>query len=661
MANNNHLIKGTNDLLTWCRQNKEYGIQLMDEWTGKCSDGSLLSISDISKGSHKSVIWKCRICHQEWPASVKNRTSKNRTGCRFCCKNFNGGKYPRTYIKLDKWCQENEKTGSILIKEWGGNDENNNPIKMCDYYKGSMKKVQWNCSICGNVFWSRICDRTSKKGGSCPKCNKNSTSYPEQFLYYALKEAFPETLNRIILWDYEYDIVIPNIHLCIEYSPYFTHSKKIARDKEKKILCEKNNYSFILIREDKSFKGNSKFSPSLIEAYVDYNNKDEILKTTAEYIISLYSTDVHINWSNISELAFLGSHGYIEYSESLEYIYPELAKEWNYSFNGIKKPSSFSKCSSEKIYWFCHNCGYGKNGEWQAQISNRAYSKQGCPVCGYTWYDKKIHSSSRAVVIEGRNDLATLYPMLEKEWNTFLNKDSKPNGFRPSSSAYAFWVCTDCGYGKHGEWKTRISQRVCCKSGCPQCGYNIFDGTFHKRKKSIVPEKSISSMFPCLIKEWNQALNDQTTPKDVFSGSHTPYYWVCCKCGYGKKGEWKNTPNSRVNQKSGCPVCGFNVFDETYHRTTGRKNVIVGLNDLKTTCGNLWKEWHTRLNGALLPTQFKSGSHQLIYWQCTKCGYGDNGEWSKDIHSRVSGKSGCPKCRYNIFDGTIHKRGRQKK
>lgn len=655
MPQNNCVKKGINDLRTWCYKNGEYGKQLESEWTGKTIDGNMVTMDAVSKGTKRKVYWKCLKCHQEWPASVKNRTSACRTGCPNCSTNFNKGRSRRGNLKLKEWCDSNEEIGKVLVEEWVGKDENDYVVTMDKLGKGSSKKVLWRCSKCGNIFVSRICDRTNKKGGSCSRCNKNSTSYPEQFIYYSFKEAFPNTRNREILWTFEYDLFVPDINLCIEYSPSFTHNKKLYRDEEKRKACENNGVDFLMIKEDEIYKNNPSFAPHCINIYVDYNDKDRILRSTVGYVFSLYNIQNKIDWKKVSDLAFLGAHGYIEYEDSIAYIYPELSQEWNYELNGSRKPEAFSRSSAERVFWICKKCGFGENGEWETLISNRTHLKQGCPACGYNWYDNKVHKNSTTVVIKGKTDLASSFPDLVKEWNYDLNKNQKrPDEYRPNSHVKVYWVCTQCGYGRNGEWKAQITQRISSKSGCPECGFNWFDKKYYNKKRGVSFEKSIAGLYSNLVEEWNQSMNGEKTPDAVLSGDHDYYYWVCKKCGYGKGGEWKNSPNSRVNQKSGCPLCGYNSFDDSFHKTTGRNVVVQGFNDVRTTCGNLWKEWHDTLNGDLLPSHFKAGSHQKIYWQCIKCGYGENGEWYKDIHSRTSRKGGCPRCSYNSFDGTFH-------
>lgn len=83
-------------------------LELVAEWSEK----NLPLIPDsITFGSHKKVIWKCKLGH-EWIATVKSRTI-NRTGCPYCSHNkvlagFNdlATLFPEV---ADEWSDKNEK------------------------------------------------------------------------------------------------------------------------------------------------------------------------------------------------------------------------------------------------------------------------------------------------------------------------------------------------------------------------------------------------------------------------------------------------------------------------------------------------------------------------------------------------------------------------
>ena len=68
------VVTGINDLAT-------LKPELVKEW----SDKNTLKPTEVTVGSHKKIIWKCKLGH-EWEATVKSRTL-NGTGCPYCSHN----------------------------------------------------------------------------------------------------------------------------------------------------------------------------------------------------------------------------------------------------------------------------------------------------------------------------------------------------------------------------------------------------------------------------------------------------------------------------------------------------------------------------------------------------------------------------------------------
>lgn len=58
--------------------------ELADEWDYE--KNFPLKPHDVSKKSHKKVLWKCRVCGHEWKTSICSRTGKKKTGCPKCSK-----------------------------------------------------------------------------------------------------------------------------------------------------------------------------------------------------------------------------------------------------------------------------------------------------------------------------------------------------------------------------------------------------------------------------------------------------------------------------------------------------------------------------------------------------------------------------------------------
>ena len=100
--------------------------------------------------------------------------------------------------------------------------------------------------------------------------------------------------------------------------------------------------------------------------------------------------------------------------------HPNLVEEWNFDKNVETAPTQVSAGSSKTIWWKCKN-----NHSWKATIGDRVRGN-GCPDCSKKKYIKATlvggtlipaREISGSRVIEGYNDLKTLYPSLMPEWH----------------------------------------------------------------------------------------------------------------------------------------------------------------------------------------------------------------------------------------------------
>lgn len=731
-------------LIDWCAENSDFGKRLLAEWTGIDEYGNKVELNSITRGSKKRMKWKCFKCGNVWEVSVKDRTYY-KTICRKCTDEARSERTRKATTHRGKndlltWCNSHGEYGEYLKREWTGFNPQGEYFAMDEVSKGSSKPFIWKCNRCLNEWPAAPSQRTGKSKRGCSECNKRSTSYPEQFLYHSLKCIFPDAISRGKFQGEEYDIMIPCINTFIEYGSTHTHSGKEAKDAEKARICDENGIRFISVFDDSKGEMEHYIRENAICFTLDYSRRDEVLKSITFSLLSVLgvSDASDLDFDKISELAFLRSHNIIAYEDSVANIFPSLAEEWHPAANGVREPSLFTPYSPEPISWICHNCGHGKDGKWIVALSNRSFQKSGCPACGYNWFDGEIHPSSSPITIKGKTDFPTLYPELFKEWHpkrnsqvdpfalranshtkvywectkchygaedeewrttiytragqrtgcpgcgyncfddTFhstsgthlavpgisdvaskypklieewhpeMNEGLDPNRLKPSSTKRVYWKCTKCGHGSDGGWHVRIGDRVQDKTGCPACGYNWYSGDYQKNGSPVVVigvNDIASTVHKNILSEWHSTLNSRVSIDEVTFSSHTEIYWECTKCHYGKNGEWRNTLNSRTNQKSGCPICGYNYFDGTYHKTSGRSTIAVGINDIATTHPDYALEWHPTLNGVLRPTQVKAGSHKEVYWVCQICGYGENGEWLQDVHTRLQRKLHCKKCR----------------
>ena len=223
--------------------------ELMVEWSKK----NEIKPTEVTAGSHKKVIWKCRLGH-EWIASVKNR-SINGSGCPYCSHNkvFVGFNDLATVFPevAAEWSERNEKkptevTAFANRKAWwkcgtcgyewntlistrsggsecpccsgytfikGRNDlktthpeiaeewsEKNYPLQPDEVNAKSRKNVWWHCKKCGNEWKSVINARI--KGTVCPVC-------AEREVLAGYNDLATTDKNLLSEWDYERNRIHP--------------------------------------------------------------------------------------------------------------------------------------------------------------------------------------------------------------------------------------------------------------------------------------------------------------------------------------------------------------------------------------------------------------------------------------------------------------------
>ncbi len=199
----------------------------------------------------------------------------------------------------------------------------------------------------------------------------------------------------------------------------------------------------------------------------------------------------------------------------------DLMKEWNWEKNSSLGlfPDKLTCGSNRKVWWKCHKCKY----EWESICNNRNKG-QNCPCC------------ANKVLIDGKNDLQTVYPAISKKWNYELN-DLKPNEVFAHSNKKVWWICDK---DKRHIFEARIDHVVKGEIICPVCA----------NQKIIVGVNDLTTTNPELLKEWNYSKNT-ITPQQLTYGVNKKVWWIC------KKGhEWQATIASRAGyQKTECPYC----------------------------------------------------------------------------------------------------------
>lgn len=269
--------------------------------------------------------------------------------------------------------------------------------------------------------------------------------------------------------------------------------------------------------------------------------------------------------------------------------YPELARQWHPTRNGVLTPEQVMPGSHRVVWWLC-----GNGHEWQAQVKSRV-AGCGCPVCA----NRKIRPF--------QNDLASKFPELAKQWHPTKNGTLAPGMVGPGSKRKVWWTCE-----KGHEWKAMVVSRTSGGSGCPFCA----------GKKVVPGENDLASRFPAIAAQWHPTRNGTLTPEQVTPYANRKVWWRC-----GKGHDYQAAVSARTMGGSGCPYCA------------GRK-VLPGFNDLSALAPEVARQWHPTLNGTLTPQMVTMGSRRKVWWICEQ-----GHVWQAAIYSRTGVKKcGCPIC-----------------
>ena len=499
--------RGFNDLATT-------NPDLAKEWH-PTKNGDLTPF-DVTRGSNLRVWWMCENGH-EWEATINHR--RTGSGCPICI----GQKVLAGYNDL-------VTTHPDLAKEW--HPTKNGTLKPTEVNAGSNKKVWWKCEK-GHEWNAAIYSRTSKNAVGCPKCaDQLHTSFPEQAIYYYLKQIDASVKNRELIHGMEIDIYLPSLNTAIEYDGIYYHNRPNAqsRDELKEQKLKDLGIRLIRVGDSKSLKDKIQISKDIFT--IPHRNSIDYLDDVIRHLIeelfgdSTYHTDVIRDRQKILESY---KQGFL--SNSLAVKYPELAKQWHPTKNGELSPESFTPGSHEKVWWICE-----KGHEWKAEIKSRA-TGVGCPVC------------AGKIVKIGYNDLATTHPELVKEWHPTKNGTLKPTDVTKGSSKKIWWSC-DKGH----EWEASISSRIRGR-GCPYCA----------NKRILKGSNDLATVNPTLAKEWHPTKNE-TSSDEVSAGSSKKAWWKCKVCGH----EWEASISSR-HRGSGCPECGKKKRVESFVRNRAEK------------------------------------------------------------------------------------------
>ncbi|MCR4702172.1 MAG: hypothetical protein K5665_00755 [Saccharofermentans sp.] len=483
-------FRGHINLATWCNQNNSH---LIEEWDYE--GNAPLTPFDVSYACNDSVSWKCSKGHI-FPAVIANRTRGSGCpycSGRKVLSGFNdlATKYPEIATEWDyeknfpltpdrissasnstyMWicprghsydCSADKRTlrGSgcpycsgkrVLVgfndlksqypeyaKEWdyeknmGLIDKSGRDISTPDKISThSNHNVYWLCPF-GHSFKMKPNDRTSRHRG-CLECSKElRTSFPEQALYYYVKQYYPDAINgNEDIIGMELDIYIPPLKIAVEYDGVKWHNR-IEQEKKKNRLCSEKGIKLIRVREESLSLYEDCYCIRLEKPKVD-NDLSAAIKKVLCFIDDSIDYEIDIDKD---AMTIYSSYISLRKTNSLANIYPEVAKEWHPTMNKLLTPEMVTPYTHKKVFWL-GKCGHS----FPASISNRVIHRSSCPFC-----------SGRSV-LKGFNDLESQFPEIIKNWD-YEKNTIMPDEITPHSNQYVWWKCHVCGY----EWRNKVNE-----------------------------------------------------------------------------------------------------------------------------------------------------------------------------------------------------------
>jgi transposase-like protein len=142
-------------------------------------------------------------------------------------------------------------THPALAAQW---DDERDPTTVT---AGSTYAAGWKC-VEGHRWHAPVCSRTGRVANGCPRCAGHVSRGGDGVVGY-LRQILPagteiRTSDRSVIGPRELDIVVPDLHLAIEFNGVFWHSEAVGKGRryhaDKYIACRRAGYRLLQIWED---------------------------------------------------------------------------------------------------------------------------------------------------------------------------------------------------------------------------------------------------------------------------------------------------------------------------------------------------------------------------------------------------------------------------
>lgn len=510
--------------------------ELVEEWIS-CDNPKFTPYTCVA-GSNVKVRWKCPKCGGEYEAYIVNRTLRS-SSCPYCANQ-----------KVLVGYNDLQSQSPDLAAEWS----KKNILNPSEVTVHSNKKVYWVCPLGHDDYLMSVKQRSNRQG--CPVCAQQSqTSFPEQAIYFYLKQAFNDTLNRYIFEGREIDIFIPSKNIGIEYNGYYSHKEKAKKDFLKKEFFESIGITLFVIKEYKNSDEKKQ-----ADFYIHERTSFKDLTTLIRDILKLICVDIEIDVDcSRDAITIKNQYVILRKENSIATLRPDLIDRWDYEKNGSITPEMVTLGTGQRFYWKCKIC-------------NRSYLALPSKIA-----EGSVCSKHRNLLKYEGNDLATKHPELLKYWD-YEKNNVDPSEIYGGGERVVFWKC------EKGHSYTKSILKHIRGEGCPICA----------GKKVLVGYNDLSTVYPDVANSWNYSKNGDILPIHITAHSSKKFWWIC-EHGH----EWEAKVCNRVNG-SGCPEC--------YKSQKGQRQInmydadtlifIATFDSVKSVCDYLGLD-NKKMNGAI--------------------------------------------------------------
>ena len=574
--------------------------EIANEWH-PTKNGNLTP-ADVVAASNKKVWWKCpKGEDHEWETTLYRRTGRQKAGCPCCSgRQVSAGNSLATLFPK-------------IAAEW--HPTKNGALTPSDVVPGSNKKVWWKCPKGIDHEWeTSVNHRATGSGTECPCCanyqisvtNSLASMFPE-----IAAEWHPTKNGALTPAD-----VVPGSNAKIwwkcpkgeDHEWEATLSSRTGRQKTGCPCCHGVKVSVTNSLTSVFPEIAAEWHPSKNE---DLTPADVVVASTRKVSWKCPKGPDH-EWEmaickrtgNRKSGCPFCSNRQVSVTNSLAFMFPDIAVEWHYSKNGDMTPADVVAGSTKKVWW---KCPQRPDHEWEGDVAGRTQGGDSCPAC------KNRGTSPKVSLIDFSREIAA-------EWHPAKNGDLTPSNIAAGSHRKVWWKCQN---GPDHEWEQSIGSRTGGDTfACPFCS---------NRRVSVT--NSLASLFPEIAAQWHPTKNGDLTPADVVAGSTSKVWWQCPK---EPDHEWEAPVSSRTGrQKNGCPCCSNRQVSVT--------------NSLASLFPEIAAEWHSTKNGDLTPADVVAGSTSKVWWQCPQ---GPDHEWEASPVSRTHDEGVCPCCTNQLLSVT---------